>query len=155
MALPLIATVEQLQARMEQTYTGTELTRAGAVLGAASTLVRWHSGKDWVDASNVSIAPPIAVEITLQAAERAMRNPDGLSMEQVPEYTWRKENAGDGVFLTPSEERILKRLGGRSGLWTQPTTKLDNDISTVYYYDQFGTEPFPLEAAQDFPWGWQ
>lgn len=149
MALPPLASVEELETRSAESYTGAELSRAGAVLVDASNLVRDEAGKTWVDINNVVVAPDIVVTIVLKVAKRAMDNPEGHSSETMPEYAWRKDGVEDGVYLTDKECRIIRRLAGKTGLWTQATTRVSRDDGTIWVDDQFGLEPFPMYAADD------
>lgn len=141
--LPPLAVLEDLLARADVD----DETRAEAVLQDASNLIRDEAGKDWVDdLGALSGVPDMIVTLTLKVAKRALENPDGLSGETYPEYAWRKDGAEDGVYLTDKECKIARRSGGKSGLWTQPTTKRScpTDGDTVWVEDQFGCEPFPM-----------
>lgn len=145
--LPPLATLDELEVRMGQQD---EAARAEAVLWDASNLVRSEAGKTWVDDSNVVAGvPDMVVTLVLKVAKRAIDNPEGLIGETYPEYAWRKDGAEDGVYLTDKECRIARRLGGKSGLWTQQTTRRSCDTETVFVEDQFGSELFPMYAVDD------
>lgn len=151
MALPLIAEVPQLIELMGPRWPDGQESRAEGVLRAASNLARGEAGKSWV-IDGASIAPEEAVDIVLGVADRAMDNPDGITSETYPEYVWRRDTGEAnefGVYLTDDETKRLRRLGGKSGLWTQPTTRLDRCGDTVFVDDQYGCDPFPLYDAND------
>lgn len=48
--------------------------------------------------------------IRLEAASRAIRNPEGLTSETIDSYTWRAEPARAGVYLTNQEREELVSL---------------------------------------------
>lgn len=140
MTLPPLAEVEDLKNRTGQTYSGSELTRAGAVLADASALARDEAGQLWGAGSLT--APEVAVVLVLKAAKRAMENPDGYTSETDGDYTWRKEGAEDGVYFTDKECRTLQRLGGRGGLRTISTTR-GVEPSNGWVPVEGSTTPFP------------
>lgn len=145
--LPPLTTLSELEVR---TGTQDEAARAEAVLIDASNLVRDEAGKTWVDdAGAVSGVPDMIVTLVLKVSKRALDNPTGLTAETYPEYAWRKDGAEDGVYLTDKECKIVRRLAGRTGLWTQPTTRRSCDDDTVWAEDQFGSELFPMYAVDD------
>lgn len=142
--LPPLATLSELELRAGFQA---EAARAEAVLADVSALAREEAGRDWMNNAvtpSVPNPPDVVITVVLKAAKRALENPDGLSSETVGDYTWRKEGTEDGVYLTDRECRILRRVGGKSGLWTQPTTRVAPDeCGTGFVDDQFGLEPFP------------
>lgn len=145
--LPPLTTLSELEVRIGPQD---EAARAEAVLVDASNLVRDEAGKSWVDdADVVTGVPDMIVTLVLKVAKRAIDNPDGLTGETYPEYAWRKDGAEDGVYLTDKECKIVRRLAGRTGLWTQPTTRRSTDCDTVFVEDQFGCELFPMYAIDD------
>jgi hypothetical protein len=145
--LPPLASLAELEIRAGAQE---EAARAGAVLVDASSLIRDEAGKTWVnDLGDLDTVPDMVVTLVLKVAKRAIDNPEGLAGETYPEYAWRKEGAEDGVYLTDKECKIARRLGGRTGLWTQPLTKRSTECDTVFVEDQFGSELFPLYASDD------
>lgn len=144
--LPPLATLDDLEVRAGQQD---DAARAEAVLADASALIRGEAGKTWVDSLNVPNPPDQIVTLVLKVAKRALDNPEGLTSETYPEYAWRKDGAEDGVYLTDKECKIVRRCAGKSGLWTQATTKLDRESDTIFVDDQFGLEPFPMYADDD------
>ncbi len=54
--------------------------------------------------------PPRVKAIRLEAAARAVRNPEGLTSETIDTYTWRAEPSRSGVYLTADEREELLAL---------------------------------------------
>jgi|SRR5690606_14506732 len=129
MTLPLIASVDQLEARTGEDYdeSGPDFDRATAALQDASDLARHYAGNTWVDEdSQDSTAPPVVVGLVLKSAKRALENPEGFLSETDGDYTYRRddETLGDWVYFTEPEQEILQSLGGkRKGLFTVTTTR--------------------------------
>lgn len=116
MAEPL-ATVQELEVRLGEPLTGGQLAMAEAALNDASAVVRAY-GLPWPDPST---APDIARSITLSAAERRMRNPEGYRSEIEGSYQYhRPASAPLGVELTKGEIRMLAAAGGLGGVYSVP-----------------------------------
>lgn len=149
MALPPLAPVSALETRLglaAGSLSGVDLARAGAALDDVSALVRDAAGKDWVDVDGVTItAPAGAVTVTVQAALRSYRNPEGYAGESVGDYSWQLVQNGDfgvGVYLTPGEKAIVRRAAlGTTGPF----------LGTVRVPSAFDnpTQPDPLSLS----WG--
>jgi len=154
-ALPALATSDELGERLMRDFDEPELTRVLGLLDDASDLVRFESGKDWLDpddpTSLVDPLPRIVRLITLRVTERAIRNPEGFSSESAGDYSYQRNGAtGEGgLYLTDKEVRQLQRAGGKTGLWAQPTTRCDQWCDTVYVNDDFGCEPIAWAAYPD------
>jgi hypothetical protein len=148
--LPL-ATVPELEARLGRELEATELERANALLDDASALVRDVAGRTWIDPDTGQLdAVPGSIRwVVLRAAERAMRNPQGFSSESAGDYSYQRTGVEPGVYLTEGEERAIRRALGKTGLWTQPVTRGDAHLHTVWGEDQFGAELFPLDVYRD------
>lgn len=148
--LPL-ATVADLEARLGRTFDEPELSRIVALLDDASALARDVAGKTWIDPDTGDLQPvPGSVRwVVLRAAERAVRNPDGFSSETAGNYSYQRTGVEPGVYLTEGEERAIRRALGKTGLWTQPVTRGDEHLHTVWGEDQFGAELFPLDVYRD------
>lgn len=147
MTLPPLASVADLEARTGVAYEGVELARVGAALNDASALVREEARRDWVDVDGVAItAPASVVTVVVSAALRVIRNPEGLVSETVGPFSRRLADGEVGVYLTDPEKEIVRRYRQTTpGLWTLPTTRGEAS-TTVWWYDQYGTEPFPLDT---------
>lgn len=107
-----LATLAEFEARYGQTLSGTDETRAEALLEDASVLVRDVADEsDWDDTT----APARAVQIVLAVALRAYNNPDGLINERVGDASWGWwHGTQPGVYLTKDEADALRRLGDTS-----------------------------------------
>lgn len=147
--LPALASVHDLEARLgldPDTLTGAEKSRAQAALDDVSALVRFESRKDWIDAGGALMAVPnVLVRITLGAALRSWRNPEGLTTETAGPFTRTIKDTEIGSLLTEPEKLIIRRYRPViNQLWTQPTTRQENADSTLWLEDQFGAELFPI-----------
>lgn len=149
-SLPPLARVVDLEQRLGRTFDDTELTQVEAWLDDASAMVRLEAGRDWVtdDEPPVVNAPPVARLVALKAVERVLRNPDGLSSESAGDYSYQRNAVedGGGIYLTDREVKLIRRAAGRSGLWTQPTTRNEYCQDTVWLNDSYGLEPFPIDS---------
>ncbi|WP_275462067.1 hypothetical protein [Streptomyces noursei] len=142
MASPSLATIEELQARLGRPLESDEVPLATAALADASALVRSY-GLPWADPA---AAPDVAVSITLAAAERRVRNPEGYRMEMEGSYQYQlPASAPTGVALTKSEIALLTQLSGRGGLVSvevqRPVT-----VDDTWYAPVAGT-------SERLPWG--
>ncbi len=82
---------------------------AGLYVDLANGLVT-----DAVGEELVAPFPAVVRAVTLEAAARAYRNPEGASSESIDDYTFRRDNgtASGGVYLTDDEVSRLARLAG-------------------------------------------
>lgn len=141
-----LAAVSDVEQRLGRVFVNEELGRVVGLLDDASDLVRLEAGKTWATPE----ATPGAVRaVVLRVVERAIRNPDGFSAESDGDYSYQRTQVEPGVYLTDAERAILRRAAGRSGLWTQATTRGDCEMNTVWFEDQFGCELFPLDVRYD------
>lgn len=157
--LPALASADDLVRRLSREFNDVELERAEAVLEDVSEFVREESRRDWLkrDADAVIIepyvndAPRIVRTIALRVAERAIRNPEGLSSESTGDYSYQRNGAtGEGgIYLTERELKILLRAGGNTGVWTQPITRGETYYTTEWVNDQYGYEPIPYAVRYD------
>lgn len=112
--LPPLASVSDLAAWVGEDISKTD-PRAGAVLRAASALVRDAAGQTWLDESgdllDEELIPESAVMITVQAAARSWANPDGYASERLGDYSYQRSgDAESGVYLTATERSTLAGL---------------------------------------------
>jgi hypothetical protein len=152
--MDLLATVPDLEARLGRVIDENEMDRALAVLEDASELVRAEVGLTvWTDPdttlTTLSLVPGSVRAVVLKAAERAMRNPGGYSSESSGDYSFQRNGAQFGVYLTDAELKIIRRSVGRTGLWTQPVTRGEVYDSTVWLEDSYGCELFPVDVYRD------
>lgn len=148
--LPL-ADITDIEARLGRTFSGDELTRVEALLDDASALVRDEAGLTWIDPGTglLTTVPGSIRVVVLRSVERAVRNPQGFSAESAGDYSYQRNNVEPGVYLTDSERQVIRRATGRTGLWTQPVTRGDEYLATVWAEDSFGCELFPLDVRRD------
>lgn len=97
--------------------------RAQAILDAASTLVRSHSGRAWVDDGTpdtdlTATQLDAARTVVLMVAQRVYNNPDGVTQQAAGPYSksvaaW----AAYGLELTAAEKSLIAvNSGGIPGL---------------------------------------
>ena len=150
--MPLLATIEALEARLGRTLTGAARAQAEAAIADASALVREEARRSFLDEDGNIVAPPAVITVVLQAALRAVRNPEGYTGETLGQYSYRRSDEDLSVYLTDAEREIVGRYRQSSrALWTLPTTRGDCSryADTIWVDDQYGTEPFPMYAKDD------
>lgn len=110
MALPSLATADELVTWMGDTELNED--RAEAILAAASTLIRVHTGRVWVDDDGPEDVDEIKLEaartVCLTVAERVYNNPKGVTQEAAGPFSrtiaaW----AALGLALTDDEKGML------------------------------------------------
>jgi hypothetical protein len=122
MALLPLATVDDLETWLGQAVA---VARADAILAAASTLVRSHTGRAWTDADGewedtaTDLQQQIVREVTVRVAARVYTNPYGTTQETTGPFSravaaW----SAMGMALTPDEREALPASigGGIPGL---------------------------------------
>lgn len=146
-----LADISDIEARLGKVFTGDEATRVEALLDDASALVRDEAGITWTDpdTGQLTLVPGSVRAVVLRSVERAVRNPQGFSAESAGDYSYQRTNVEPGVYLTDGERQIIRRAIGRTGLWTQPVTRGDDHLATVWAEDSFGCELFPLDVRRD------
>lgn len=114
-----LADIAALEALLGHSLTGDDLSRASAVLDAASALIRSEAGTDFEDA-----VPAIVEQVCLWASMRAYRNPDGVSQSSVGDVSvsYRSNEESGAVFLTRAELRQVRKAAGASGVVSVPMT---------------------------------
>lgn len=138
-ALPSLATLADLEGWLGSPV-GADAARAEAVLDAVSSLVRSEAGRTWEGEA----VPDDVATVTLTAAARVFRNPDGYSAERVGSYSYQFSGGADGLSLTREERAIVARYRTTPrGLWSQSVTRGDGAPTTVFV---------PVVGAPPFPW---
>lgn len=125
MALPALAELNELEDWLGVSITeARDAARAGAILAAASTLVRTHTGRAWVDADGdpeegIDETKLAAVrQVVVQVADRVYTNPRGATQETAGPFSrsvaaW----AAQGMSLTDDEKAMIgASTGGIPGL---------------------------------------
>lgn len=124
MAEPL-ATVTQLAARLGRTLDTAETAMAAGALADASARVRF-AGLPW---PNPELAPAVVVGIVLDAAERRIRNPEGLRSETLGDYQYsRTSSTPTGTSLSGVETAIIRRAAGFGGLVSVPVASFGGEL---------------------------
>lgn len=146
-----LASVSDIEARLGRSFVSDELGRVAALLDDASALVRDEAGRTWLDpvTGAPTVVPGSIRAVVLRAVERAVRNPQGFSAEAAGDYSYQRTDVEPGVYLTDRERAVIRRAVGRTGLWTQPVTRGDDYLQTVWGEDQFGCELFPLDTYRN------
>lgn len=123
MALPAFASSAELSAWLGESCGVDDSVRAAAVLAAASTLIRSHTGRVWVDANGDPEAGVTAAQldtlsvVTVMVAARVWTNPNGRVSQTAGPFSESYERGLQGLVLTESERRMLSPvLGGVPGL---------------------------------------
>ena len=133
MSLSPLALPDDLEVRLDRTFTDAEIPRVEALLDDVSAMVREVAGKTWVDPADLAevIAPDIVKVIVLRAAARYMNNPCGFSSESVGDYSYQRRgvDAGGALYLTGEEVEWLRKVAGKLGIWTLPVTRADPPCS--------------------------
>lgn len=147
--LPPLAEVDDLLLRLgREAFGDLEEARAEAVLNDASEFVREESGSLWLDPLDLTKvkAPRIVQVITVRVAERATRNPEGFSSESAGDYSYQRNGAvGEGgLYLTERELKMLRKAGGKTGMWNQQITRGEEWDETEWVPDQYGCDPIPM-----------
>lgn len=119
MDLPALAELEDMEARLGVSLEAESADgeRALAALEDASALVRAEGGKDWLDEHDelTDDLPAIVKQVTLAAALRAYRNPDGASQTSIGDVSVSFSGRGrvGSVYLTQDERRAVKAAAGQ------------------------------------------
>lgn len=143
MSMPAFATVADLEKRIG-VETGSiedeDLARAQSALEDASVLVRAEAGLSWYNEETEQLtAPESVVMVTLRAAIRAYRNPEGLGSESLGGvYSYSYANGETSVYLTAEEKRIVRNAALNvkpSGIQTvrTPSNYYDPTEDLAYY----------------------
>jgi hypothetical protein len=121
--LPALASVQDFQTWTGLDESEVDEARALAILHAASTLVRTHTGRVWVDVDEDDAEVPeegvsatklqAAREVVVMVADRVYHNPRGTTQEAAGPFSrsvaaW----AALGLELTANEKAMI---GGSSG----------------------------------------
>lgn len=144
-----LASLSDVETRLGRVFAPAETARPQAVLDDASALVRAEAGRSWADPITGALldVPPAIRAVVARVAIRAIENPEGFTAESGGDYSYSRKGVEDGVYLADRELRIIRRVVGRTGLWTQPVERGDLfAYNTGWVNDQYGTELFPLDV---------
>ncbi len=119
---PLI-TLTELALRIPGGIDAADEERAVGILFDASAEVRWEGRKTW----EAETVPDIVKKVTLDVAKRAFLNKTGATStsDSLDNYSHQEtySSSGPTVYLEPEEKRTVRAAAGRTGIWTQPTTR--------------------------------
>lgn len=156
MALPPLASVSDLAAWVGQAIPDAD-PRAGAVLSAASALVRSYAGQTWsIDGTTLDDdLPPVVAAVVVQVAARVWTNPAGLTSVTLDDATRRWGESGSvGLYLTEHEKATLAdfSLSASPGVGVLSFTRGEGSHDTVYVptAPEPSGPPFPWYSAEDF-----
>lgn len=116
-----LATLAELEARLDWTLDTGEQGVATAALADLSDDARYYGSDNWNDQT----APRQAKSLVLRAAVRYMRNPDGFTTSRAGDETvqWAESEDLGSASFTKKEQEILASLAGRNTtLWSAPVT---------------------------------
>ena len=154
MAQPPLAAVSDLAAWVGQDIPAAD-PRAGAVLSAASALVRGYTGQTWLkDDGSLDDVPDDVNAVTVQVAARVWLNPGGLESATLDDATRRWGAAGGlGLRLTDADKEALAGhvTGTPADLGTVSFTTGATPAATIYVPTgpPPSGDPFPWYAADD------
>jgi hypothetical protein len=147
--LPALAVVADLEVRLgldEGTLAGADLLRAQAALDDVSSEVRDEAKRTFLDDDGeLAAVPDAVVRVVLAASKRIYLNPEAALSTTVGPFARQLSKDGVGAYLTDVEKAIVGRYRPvATGLWALRTTRGDEGDCTVWAYDQYGLEPFPI-----------
>lgn len=110
-----LASIPDVEARLQRTLAGVELTAAGVLLDEASAIARRAiPGIDASVSADVNLAGVVAGKVATAVA-RVLRNPEGMSQETIGAYAYRRADAvADGSLYLSEAELAQMRPAGTS-----------------------------------------
>lgn len=135
------ATTSDLETRLGRTFTEAQDAQASMLLDLATSAIAGACDKDDDWAATVTDIPPAVRVVCIEAAVRAMVNPDGVRSrsETLGTYTlaesYTTQASGAGLELTDREERAVRRaVFGTSSATVRPDSLID-DLGDFYDAD--------------------
>lgn len=107
-----LITVDQLEARLAETFTGTALAQVQGLIADASALVILAARTDFTTTG----VPAVIVAVVAQMVRRALENPEELTGENIGTYGWQAQQSspsGGSLYVTRAERRIIREAAGR------------------------------------------
>lgn len=149
-------TVEELQSRLPWALDDGEKADAAFALALLSDEAREYGKATWYDAAST---PNLIVNLVVAATKRYLGNSDGLVQSRAGDETLVMPDLGDKAgspYFTENEIKLIKRLGGRGGIVSVPTTpwrtKTSDPTGYVPVAGYAGEKPFPYYADGESPW---
>ncbi len=139
--LPPLAGVDDLGTWLGAELPASSTPRAVAILSAASTLVRQHTGRAWVDgdgptsdATDDPVRFDAVQQVVVLVAERVWKNPNGNTQQTTgPFGATVADWAALGLALRDEEKEMLGGTsGGIPGLGTISFTRGDLETPAVH-----------------------
>jgi hypothetical protein len=122
-----LASLEEFELRIPGGISSGHETRALGALEDASALIRSEASKTWEDEE----VPDVIKTICIAAAKRSFINPDAIRSVSIDNYSTSFGSSSPDVYLTAAEKRLVRKAGGKTGVWTQATTRSINDMPDV------------------------
>jgi hypothetical protein len=96
------------------------LVATKVITAMTETSISWAWGNVSVTvAESVYLpAPEVFVLVCCEAVRRAYDNPQGLTGETVGNYSWRGGGGLGSLYLTPAEQRMIRKAAGKLGVGT-------------------------------------
>jgi hypothetical protein len=149
-----LASLDDLEARMG---TVADEARALAAIDDASNLIHTVTNSAWLDdGALIESVPSIAVTICCSVARRVLENPAGITSETLGPFSQSVSNSTADVYLTTSEQRLLRRATGGSAVGSvtlespYPLRGADSDVYVPWVdetSEAFPMGPFPASTA--------
>ena len=122
-----LITVVQLEARLKDEFTGTDLAQVEALISDASALVNQVARTDFADVTSFPAGVPgTVVAVVAQILRRALDNPGELTAEQIGAYGWQSQHSssisGGAIYLTRAERRSVRTAAGLPSFIAMPMT---------------------------------
>ena len=130
--MPALATIEDVEARIQRTFTGAEQVAAAVFLDEVSGIARRAiPGIDASVAADANLAQVVVGRIA-GAVARVLRNPEGLSSEQVGAYGYRRADAvADGLlYLSASELAQMRPVAASKRVSSQKLLARGYELQT-------------------------
>lgn len=140
MALSPLASVDDLATWLGVTLEGVAAERAGAVLDAASAMVRAEAGQDW----DGTEAPADVIALVIRVAANMWANPTGVSQQATGPFS-----VSYGSALSDADRDLLGKHKPHGGLFTISTTRGCMETDSVYVDVVGSDEPLPVSRS---PW---
>jgi len=158
MADPSLIDPLDLAAWLGVEFSDAQKAKAVLVVQAASTLVRSHTGRTWVDVDgDLEEVPTPVHDVVLQVAERVWRIKPGITQETTGPFGVQYTQGANGLELTPSEKKMLGPYTDSTGneIWTLGTTRGDtpdvgDPAGETIWVPVIGGEPVPW--ISNTPW---
>lgn len=123
MSLPAFASPSDLEAWSGESFDSSGFVRVSAMLSAASTLIRAHTGRVWVGADGDAEAGVSEMQldvlrtVAVMVAGRLWSNPGARVSQSAGPFSEAYERGSQGLVLTLQERAMLAPvLGGVPGL---------------------------------------